>query len=189
MRTRALILDAATRLLVEQGYAALTTVAVQAAAGVSRGALLHHFPTMKALTTALVAHLVERNEAGTCAAVALIPPGADAVDRALSVLSATFAAPPALAEQELWAAARTDPELARALRAAERQAGRDLFRVVDGLFGVEIVTHPNYPAVRDLTVTVLRGLSASRPLRTSARSEAAILAQWARVARMLLDRS
>ncbi len=162
---------------------------MQNAAGVSRGALLHHFPTMKALTAALVAHLVECNEAGTRATVARIPADTDAVDRALRVLSETFAAAPALAEQELWAAARTDPELARVLCAAERQAGRDLFRVVDGLFGAEIVAHPNYPAVRELTVTVLRGLSVARPLRTSAHSEAAILAQWAQVARMLLDRS
>ncbi len=176
-------------MLVEQGWAGLSTVAVQSAAGLSRGALLHHFPTTKALTTELVAYLVERNEEGTRAAAARVAPGTDPVDATLSVLSETFAQPPALAEQELWAAARTDPELAQALRAAERHAGRDLFRVVDGLFGAEIVAHPHYPAVRDLTVTVLRGLAASRPLRTSARAEAAILAQWAQVARSLLDRS
>ena len=44
--TRHRILDAATDLLIADGYSSLTAQSVQTAAGVSRGALLHHFPNM-----------------------------------------------------------------------------------------------------------------------------------------------
>src|SRR5262245_27303772 len=44
-KTRALIVDAAVELLIEQGYAATNGLKVQQRLGISRGALLHHFPT------------------------------------------------------------------------------------------------------------------------------------------------
>lgn len=183
--TRQRILDAAATLLADRGYAALSTLAVQQAAGVSRGALLHHFPTSHDLTTALVAHLVTLNEAATRAEVAALGP-ADPIERTLTALARTFARAPARAEQELWSAARTDPALAAVLRAAERAAGRDLVRVVDDLFGPDITAHPRYPAIRDLTITILRGVSAARPLRESSRAETATLAHWADTIRLLL---
>lgn len=46
-RTRQDLLDAATRLFVEQGFAAVTADAIASAAGVTRGALYHHFPDGK----------------------------------------------------------------------------------------------------------------------------------------------
>ncbi|MEU3011744.1 TetR/AcrR family transcriptional regulator [Nocardia asteroides] len=184
--TRARILEAATDLLVERGYAALTTVAVQEAAGLSRGALLHHFPTIGALTTALVQNLVARNERAALAAAERFGADADPVDRALAALYDSMTQPAAQAELELWSAARTDPDLAAALRRAERAAGRDLLRVVDGVFGPEVVTHPRYPVIRDLTITVLRGTATGRVLHTSETSARATLRAWADIVRSLL---
>ncbi|HEX7135464.1 MAG TPA: TetR family transcriptional regulator [Iamia sp.] len=46
-RTRQDLLDAGTRLFVEHGFAAVTADAIAAAAGVTRGALYHHFPEGK----------------------------------------------------------------------------------------------------------------------------------------------
>ncbi|MEU2101590.1 MULTISPECIES: TetR/AcrR family transcriptional regulator [unclassified Nocardia] len=184
--TRARILDAAADLLAEQGYRALSTLSVQRAARVSRGALLHHFPTFGALITALVGHLVARNEAAVREVAAGLGDGADPVLRALTALYESMARPAAQAEFELWTAARTDPALAEALRAAERAAGRDLRRVVDGLFGPELIAHPGYPAVRDLTIAILRGTAMSRPLRTSERAARATIDRWAQAMAVLL---
>ncbi|MEV6217473.1 TetR/AcrR family transcriptional regulator [Nocardia sp. NPDC051833] len=184
--TRARILEAACDLLVERGYSTLTTVAVQEAAGLSRGALLHHFPTSGDLTRALVADLVARNEQAARAAAARLGPDTDPIARALSALHDAMTRPPAQAESELWAAARTDPTLATALIDAERSAGRDLFRVVDYLFGPTITAHPRYPTIRDLTITILRGTAAARVLRTSDKAVRATLADWATVITLLL---
>jgi AcrR family transcriptional regulator len=87
------ILDAAVALLVEQGTASTTTVAVQQRAGVSRGALLHHFPTHAELLAATVDELVRRNEAAARKALAGLPDNADPVDRATRVLADAFAQP------------------------------------------------------------------------------------------------
>ncbi|MFF2087266.1 TetR/AcrR family transcriptional regulator [Nocardia sp. NPDC058176] len=184
--TRARILDTAIDLLIRRGYPALTTVAVQDAAGLSRGALLHHFPTVADLTKALVETLVHRNELAARAAADRLGPDTDPLDRALAALYESMTRPSAQAELELWAAARTDPELSTALERAERAAGRDLFRVVDDLFGPDIVAHPRYPTIRNLTITVLRGTVASRVLRTSETSVNTTLREWADIIRLLL---
>jgi AcrR family transcriptional regulator len=184
--TRAHILDVATNLLVQRGYSALTTVAVQRAGGLSRGALLHHFPTVQSLSEALVANLVQLNEAAARSIAQRIGATADPVERALAALYETMTRLPAQAEFELWAAARTDPALAAVLVTAERKAGRDLHRVVDDLFGPAIATHPRYPVIRDLTITMLRGLVIARVIRASDKSAAATLQHWADTIKMLL---
>ncbi|BDU02032.1 TetR/AcrR family transcriptional regulator [Nocardia sputorum] len=184
--TRVRILDAAADLLAEHGYRELSTLSVQRAAGVSRGALLHHFPTLGALIGELVGHLVARNEAAVREAAAGLDHGADPVLRALTALYESMARPAAQAEFELWAAARTDPALAEALRTAERNAGRDLRRVVDALFGPDVVAHPRYPDVRDLTIAILRGTAISRPLRSSERAATATIDRWAEAMTVLL---
>ncbi|XVQ08065.1 TetR family transcriptional regulator [Spirillospora sp. CA-255316] len=59
-RTRAALLQAAVDSLVEDGYAETTLQRVQSRAGVSRGALLHHFASKGALLVAAIHHLAER---------------------------------------------------------------------------------------------------------------------------------
>jgi AcrR family transcriptional regulator len=53
-QTRLALLDAARRLFVEKGYADTATPDIVAAAGVTRGALYHHFEDKKALFRAVV---------------------------------------------------------------------------------------------------------------------------------------
>ena len=55
--TRTVVLDAAVRCFYEQGYANTTTESIATVAGVSRGAMLHHFPTRFELIQATVEHL------------------------------------------------------------------------------------------------------------------------------------
>lgn len=56
---RALILDAAASIVEEQGAAHLTMDAVAAAAGVSKGGVLYHFPSKQALLEGMLARLLE----------------------------------------------------------------------------------------------------------------------------------
>ena len=53
--TQEALVDAAIDLLIERGWAATTAVAVCERAGVTRGALVHHYPTL----SALLAHALE----------------------------------------------------------------------------------------------------------------------------------
>ena len=69
---RARLLEAAVTCLDQQGYGATTTVSVAALAQVSRGAMLHHFPSKADLMLATLAHVLERNAAHFQAAASRI---------------------------------------------------------------------------------------------------------------------
>lgn len=61
---RQALLDQASRLAVEQGLQAVTVQAVADAAGVTKGGLMHHFPTKQALVDAMFgAHLEQLGKA------------------------------------------------------------------------------------------------------------------------------
>ncbi|WP_024793115.1 TetR/AcrR family transcriptional regulator [Tomitella biformata] len=68
--TRDRILDALEQLLLDAGPLHTTLDAVAAAAGVSKGGLLYHFPSKDALLAAMVRRLGERSDAQLAAAVA-----------------------------------------------------------------------------------------------------------------------
>ncbi|UYQ61253.1 TetR/AcrR family transcriptional regulator [Streptomyces peucetius] len=57
------LLDAVERLLVKGGVDAVRLDAVAAEAGVSKGGLLHHFPSKRALVAGVVQRLIDRFEA------------------------------------------------------------------------------------------------------------------------------
>ena len=60
LETRGKLLDAAMRLIGERGYAGLRTADVAVAAGVSKGAMTHHFPSKDDLVVAVVEHVFQR---------------------------------------------------------------------------------------------------------------------------------
>ncbi len=62
------LLRATAAVVAERGYSALTLDAVGAAAGVSKGGLLYHFPTKEALVAALLEELVAGFDTGQAAA-------------------------------------------------------------------------------------------------------------------------
>jgi AcrR family transcriptional regulator len=184
--TRRRILDAAVASLIKQGTAATTTVAVQQRAGVSRGALLHHFPTHAELLAATIDELVRRNEAAVHNALAGLLENLDPVDRATRVLAGAFSQPAYLTELELWAVARTDPQLRAALRAAERRARRDFDRVVNDLFA-PLRDRPGCATVVMLSSEFVRGFALASVLRSDPVRRARLLESWIWAIRILLD--
>jgi AcrR family transcriptional regulator len=57
--TRKQLLDAATKLIRQKGFGGLRTIEVANLAGVSRGALMHHFPSKHALVVAVLIYVNE----------------------------------------------------------------------------------------------------------------------------------
>jgi AcrR family transcriptional regulator len=179
------ILQVAVELLIEQGSANTTTLKVQQRAGVSRGALLHHFPTHAALLAATVGELVRHNEQAVRDGLARLHGTADATERAIRVLAIASTRPAYLAELELWAVARTDAALRVALMEAERTARKDSERVLSSLFS-ESSNHPAHAAVVAMTNEFVRGLALSSVLRSPVRRQQ-LLTQWIRATRILLE--
>lgn len=160
-RTR--ILDATAALLVEEGYARTNTLAIQARAGVSRGRLLHQFPSKEELLVAAAHHVWEVRLAENQRAVASLPSGFEArgarIDAVIEMIWSTFHLSYFWAATELWVAARTEPALADVIGPAERRLGRAIWTSMDDLFGVDVTAHPMYPMVRHTLFTSMRGVA------------------------------
>ncbi|MDX2937942.1 TetR/AcrR family transcriptional regulator [Streptomyces ipomoeae] len=184
--TRARIVDAAVESLVETGVAETTTLEVQRRAGVSRGALLHHFPTREELFGAAVSLLIARNEQAVRRELTEAAREGDPLLRSLRVLRTVMCSPAFAAEMELWAVARTNSRLREVLRHAEGAARRDLYRVIDEVMGPELTASAAYPTVAELTVQLLRGMAISDVLHREERDRDALLERWARIVRPLL---
>lgn len=188
--SHALILDAAVRCLVEMGYHDTTTVAIQARAGVSRGRLLHHFPSRDALLIAATHHLVADHaaELETWLAHSLDGrlTGAERSDRATELLWETFQRPYFWAVMELWIAARTDEVLRTELAAAERRLRTALEDVVVAIYGEELAARPAFPEVRRLLFTSMRGVALTYALERRDPATDPHLPIWKRVARLML---
>ena len=152
--TRARVLDAAIDSLVELGYARTTTQEVNRRAGVSRGALLHHFPTRESLVVAAVGHLVEARMTEI-----LQRPRTGGED--ISVIIEAFSGPLFDAALELWVAARTDDALRIAMAPLEQKVSDALTTGSEELFGARYT-----PDQIALSVELARGLAVSRILRT-----------------------
>jgi AcrR family transcriptional regulator len=186
-RTRERLLDAAVECLIELGVNRTTTLAVQRRAGVSRGALLHHFPTHAELLAASVAELVKRNERAVAASRRSVSNAHDPLQEAVNALAFAGRQPPYLAELELWAIARTDRPLKQALVGAERAAKREIDRVCAELFG-KWAASDAYPDMVALTQHFVRGLAISENLGSSSVRRERLIAAWTEAMRMMLTR-
>ncbi|RYY27700.1 MAG: TetR/AcrR family transcriptional regulator [Sphingomonadales bacterium] len=108
MRQR--LLDSAITCLCRVGYAATTTQLVMDEAGVSRGAMLHHFPTKVDLVIAVGEYAASSQNRYVRTKLE----GLHGLDRYLAITPATWEAvcqPPALALVEIMVASRSDQAL------------------------------------------------------------------------------
>lgn len=180
--TRRALLDAAVQSLIEVGFARTTTLEVQRRADVSRGALLHHFPSKAELLVAAVDHLAEmraremksfasqlpperpergeRGERGDCEAGAQgepVPGGDPRTGAVLDLLWQCFSGTFFKVSMELRTAARTDPELRRVLTVAERSLRDRIVAQSRTLFGRTVAEHPGLERALDLTLQLMIG--------------------------------
>lgn len=188
-RSRELILDAAVDLLVESGHSGATTTAIQARAGVSRGRLLHHFPSRAELLVAAAQHVARRRIQGTETSSPEIvgATGATRIDLVVAFVWDRHHEPYFQAAVQLWAAAQSEPGLAAALLPEERRLGAFVRDTVDRLFGPPFTEHPAYPEVRELLLTSMRGVALMYTFDHKAHDEDTHLQLWRDLARRLLD--
>jgi len=160
--TRAALLSATVDALVEQGYRGTTTSDVARRAGVSYGALLHHYPTKADLLTAAVEHLLDARMAEFRKAMANLPPQTPTRDAAIDVLWSMFQGPTFTAWLELYIAARSDDELAAAVARVDRQFFDASVQIFAELFPDDVAADPDLPATAvAMTFTFLDGLALS----------------------------
>jgi AcrR family transcriptional regulator len=112
--TRDRILDAAITCFVELGYSNVTTAKVASSAGVSRGAMLHHFPSKTELIQAAVEYLHDKLLEDYTKRVSNIPETLKGKKRRRAGIDAYWehlTGDLFVVYHELCVASRTDPEL------------------------------------------------------------------------------
>jgi AcrR family transcriptional regulator len=122
------LLDAATSALIDLGYAGASVQAICTRAGVSQGALFRHFPTREALLVAVCQDLGGRVLASYQERFRARK-GSDPLVDAMHLLRQQCRSRENQAFYELALAARTNPELARALAPVSRQYYDDIERL------------------------------------------------------------
>jgi len=113
MRQR--LIGAAVVCLYELGYAATTTQVVTDRAGVSRGAILHHFPTKVDLMVAVAQYAADYQDRQVAANLASVEAGAPLYLAITRACWEVMVQPPGMALLEVMMATRSDPELAQRL--------------------------------------------------------------------------
>jgi AcrR family transcriptional regulator len=115
--TRQRILDAVMWCLREEGWAAASTPRIAEIAGISRGALLHHYPTKSLLMRAALDHVLEQGQAQFLQAIDGIPDGPERLSAIIDALWATMSSDTFIPWIEVLVASRRDPELRETVEA------------------------------------------------------------------------
>jgi AcrR family transcriptional regulator len=155
-QTRARLIDATIRCLVKYGYAKTTTPLVAAEAGLSRGAMLHHFENGPALIKAAVVELHEKR-------LRAFRRSAEMEHSDVGALVRTYwrqlSKPTFIAFHELALAARTHADLARILHPLQTE-----FR--DRFMAQAVILYPEWDGYRErfdlamtLSQTLLEGMA------------------------------
>jgi AcrR family transcriptional regulator len=154
------LLEATVRCLTERGYAATSTAAVCAEAGVSQGALFRHFPTRQALLVATAEHVATRNVAAFRATVGAEVDTVDDVVAVLARLRAIVLSPANQTWRELLVAARADAGLRAALLPAREALQAQMLAAAADLWG-DRLPDDDLAAVLSIVVNMLDGLAFS----------------------------
>lgn len=137
--TRKSILDAAIECFIDHGYAKTTTALIAEYAGVSRGAMMHHFPSRAAVLKAVIEYLHELRlkEYADLMADIDVPDrqlGPETTEKSVRAVWKYVNLPSFIAYQELVMASRTDPELNSVLEPVEKDFEREFLETAKATF-------------------------------------------------------
>jgi AcrR family transcriptional regulator len=160
--TRNLIVEAAIKCFVELGYAQTTTTAIADKAGLSRGAMLHHFPSKIDIVRAAVDYLHgKRLKAFRKAIQRSGPVQGDRVRQSVEAYWAHVRHPMFVAFFELSVAARTDRELAAILLPAQEAFEREWYKTAREVFPEWEGRDDAFDVALDLSRYVMEGMAVS----------------------------
>ncbi|MGH3495001.1 MAG: TetR/AcrR family transcriptional regulator [Sciscionella sp.] len=185
--TRRRLLEAAVDRLAELGWTGTTVAVVAKAAGVSRGAAQHHFPTREDLIAAAVEHVTEVRLAEVTEFAAALPSSVDRIDTVVRTIVTLYTGPVFRAALHLWVAASTEDSLREQVLRLEGRVGRAAHRATIDLLGVQEST----PGVRETvqaTLDLARGLGLATVLADDSARREPIVRQWVRMLESTLPR-
>ena len=159
-KTRGLILEATIECFFNLGYASTTTEKVAKAAGVSRGAMLHHFPSRRDLVGAAIRYLNEKRLQLFVEQELNIQEGAEhsKIDEGIDAYWEQLHSPLFTVFHELQVAARTDADLRELLEPALQEFDESWRKVSESVFP-DLARSEEFATANLLTLFLLEGMA------------------------------
>jgi AcrR family transcriptional regulator len=175
--TRQRLLETAVRCLANHGWETSTVAFIAAEAGISRGAVQHHFRTREALIIAALEYMFAERVASLDA---LPDPAGSDPDRVHAVVTGLVDAVGGelfRAALQVWTVAAADPELRSAVVPLERHFARGVHRRAVRLLRADD-TDPAARALIQATLDLARGLALADVLTDDSRRRARVVRAW-----------
>jgi AcrR family transcriptional regulator len=174
--TRRRLLETTIRCVATYGFPTSTVGFIAAEAGISRGAVQHHFRTREHLILAALEHMFAER-------LALLDalPERDGPDRIHAVVSdlveATIGGELFRAALQVWTAASAEPELRAAVLPLERHFAREVHARAVRLLRADD-EDPDTRALIQATLDMARGLALADVLTDDSRRRARVVQAW-----------
>jgi AcrR family transcriptional regulator len=161
--TRTAILQAAVDCFYDLGYASTTTDAVARRAKVSRGAMLHHFPSRFDLVSAAITYLNQQRIEMFAREEIAVQQGAEhtRIEEGIDIYWRQLNTPAFIVFHELKVAARTDAELAAVLKPALHAFETAWYEAVKDVFP-DLALSESFSRANYLTQYLLEGMAVAR---------------------------
>jgi AcrR family transcriptional regulator len=163
--TRTAILEATVQCLVQIGYAQTTTEKIAAQAGVSRGAMTHHFKSRAEVFSAAAKYITEKRaeEYERLIGNINVPPGTlptrQHMRETMTVCHRYYTSPTFIALHELLRGARTDKTLKRALSALEKSLDQKISDAMLKRFPYLAMVEDTREMLMDLILSTMQGVA------------------------------
>jgi AcrR family transcriptional regulator len=155
--TRAALIAATIECVVKHGYAATTTTMIADQAGISRGALQHHFSSRDDLVLAVIDEvMIALNFSLDIPALASLPL-AERVRRVVAHYHSVFASNQFLAALDIWLGVRSDPALRDRMRAHVAEAQERMATTWRQMFSDMRVSTGDLHSIRRIIMGAARG--------------------------------
>lgn len=176
--TRARLVEATLDLLVERGYALATTADIAARAGVTRGALNHHFSGKDDLIVQSVSHLLRSWIDEIREVAELVKAGSLSLSEFVDRMWELFSGKLFLVTLEHVTAARHNPYLREQLVSVTREFHAALDGTWQDFFDGTGLQKPEVEAAFNATLCLMRGMSLQTILRDDPAYYARLLGFW-----------
>jgi AcrR family transcriptional regulator len=164
--TRARLIEATLDLLLSKGYAAATTADIAARAGLTRGALAHHFESKDELVVEAVEHLLKTTTQEIRVYASQVGKGSLSISDFVDRLWIIFSGPFFMVTLEHITAARHSDLLRRRLIERTREFHKSLDEIWHHLFSGSGLGSAEVETTLNATLCLLRGMGVQTVLRS-----------------------
>lgn len=178
--TRQRLLEATVRCLAERGWTAATVSVIADEAGISRGALQHHFPTREALVVAALEYMFQERATRVERLPAPTGDGPARVHAVVETLVETYNGELFRAALHAWTAAAADEQVREVIAPLERRFARSVHDLAVAHLGVDD-SDPHVRTLIQTTLDLARGLALADLLTDDSKRRRRVVRTWSRM--------